>query len=136
MDEPGRVTIVPNEVAADVVCSFLRAEGIRCDHRVTNIGAGAWDGVPNAGWRRARCSSTRPISTQAREALAAAELGEFSPEGRAVAERWTSRPGPLRRSRRRLLADRLLVVAAELLAHRRQHLVREVSPSSRDENRA
>ena len=52
MGEPVRVTIVPNEVAADLVCSFLRAEGIRCNHRVTNIGAGSWDGVPNAGGAR------------------------------------------------------------------------------------
>jgi len=45
MEEPVRVTIAPNEVAADVVCTFLRAEGILCNHRVTNIGAGSWDGA-------------------------------------------------------------------------------------------
>ena len=58
MDDLVRVRIVPNEVAADVVCTFLRAEGIRCAHRVTNVGAGSWDGVPNVGGARevlARC---------------------------------------------------------------------------------
>ena len=64
MADPVVLTIVPNEVAAEVVCSFLRAEGIRCAHRITNVGAGSWDGVPNAGG--------------AREVLASAELGEFS----------------------------------------------------------
>ena len=52
MADPVRVTIVPNEVAADLVCTFLRAEGIRCGHRVTNMGAGSWDGVPNVGGAR------------------------------------------------------------------------------------
>ena len=52
MEEPVMVTIAPNEVAADVICTFLRAEGIRCNHRVTNMGAGGWDGVPNAGGAR------------------------------------------------------------------------------------
>ena len=52
MDDLVRVTVVPNEVAADLVCSFLRAEGIKCAHRVTNVGAGSWDGVPNMGGAR------------------------------------------------------------------------------------
>ena len=77
MDEPVRVTIVPNEVEADVVCSFLRAEGIRCGHRVTNMGAGGWDGVPNAGGAREVLVDPTDLDA-AREALAAAELGGFS----------------------------------------------------------
>ena len=79
MEEPVRVTIVPNEVAADVVCTFLRAEGIRCGHRVTNVGAGAWDGVPNAGGAREVLVDPADLDT-AREALASAELGELSTE--------------------------------------------------------
>ena len=77
MDDPVRVLIVPNEVEADVVCSFLRAEGIRCGHRVTNMGAGSWDGVPNAGGAREVLVGPADLEA-AREALASAELGEFS----------------------------------------------------------
>jgi hypothetical protein len=77
VDEPVRVTIVPNEPSADVVCTFLRAEGIRCGHRVTNMGAGSWDGVPNAGGAR-EIMVDRADLVAAREALASAELGEFS----------------------------------------------------------
>jgi hypothetical protein len=77
MQEPVCVTIVPNEVAADVVCTFLRAEGILCNHRVTNVGAGSWDGVPNAGGAREILVAPDDLQ-RAREVLAAAELGEFS----------------------------------------------------------
>jgi hypothetical protein len=80
MGEPVRVTIVPNEVAADVVCTFLRAEGILCNHRITNVGAGSWDGVPNAGGAREILVDPGDLE-RAREALASAELGEFSAEG-------------------------------------------------------
>ena len=71
------LTIVPNEVAAEVVCSFLRAEGIRCAHRITNVGAGSWDGVPNAGGAREVLVDPADVEV-AREVLASAELGEFS----------------------------------------------------------
>lgn len=77
MGDLARVTIVPNEVEAELVCSFLRAEGIRCGHRITDLGAGSWDGVPNVGG--AREVLVDPVDlTAAREALASAELGEFS----------------------------------------------------------
>jgi hypothetical protein len=79
MGEPVCVTIVPNEVAADVVCTFLRAEGILCNHRITNVGAGSWDGVPNAGGAREVLVDPADLE-HAREALASAELGEFSEE--------------------------------------------------------
>jgi hypothetical protein len=77
MKDPVRVMIAPNEVAADVVCTFLRAEGILCNHRVTNLGAGSWDGVPNAGGPREVLVDPADLDA-AREALASAELGEFS----------------------------------------------------------
>ena len=77
MDDLARVTIVPNEVEAELVCSFLRAEGIRCGHRITNIGAGAWDGVPNAGGPREVLVDAVDLQA-ARDALASAELGEFT----------------------------------------------------------
>ena len=77
MADPVSVTIVPNEVAADLVCTFLRAEGIKCAHRVTNMGAGGWDGVPNVGGAREVLVDPTDLEI-AREALASAELGEFS----------------------------------------------------------
>ena len=77
MDEPVRVTIVANEIEADVVCSYLRAEGIRCAHRVTNMGAGGWDGVPNVGGAREVLVDPVDLAA-AREALASAELGGLS----------------------------------------------------------
>jgi hypothetical protein len=76
-DVPAVLTIVPNEVEADLVCSFLRTQGIRCNHRVTNVGAGGWDGVPNAGGPREVLVEPADVE-RAREALASAELGEFS----------------------------------------------------------
>jgi hypothetical protein len=76
-DVPAVLTIVPNEVEADLVCSFLRTQGIRCNHRVTNVGAGGWDGVPNAGGPREVLVDPADLE-RAREAVASAELGEFS----------------------------------------------------------
>ena len=71
------VTVAPNEVTADLICSFLREEGILCNHRVTNIGAGAWDGVPSAAGPREVVVDVADLD-QARRVLAAADLGEFS----------------------------------------------------------
>jgi hypothetical protein len=75
-----RVRIVPNEVAADVVCTFLRAEGIRCAHRVTNVGAGSWDGVPNMGGAR-EVLVARPDLEAALVILEAADDGDFLGDG-------------------------------------------------------
>ena len=71
------VTVAPNEVTADLICSFLREEGILCNHRITNIGAGAWDGVPSAAGPREVVVDADDLD-QARRVLAAADLGEFS----------------------------------------------------------
>jgi hypothetical protein len=46
-----RLTIVPNEPAADLLCALLREEGIACGHQVTDVGAGALDGVAPIGSR-------------------------------------------------------------------------------------
>ncbi len=74
-----RVTIVPNEVAADLVCSFLRAEGIKCAHRVTNVAAGSLDGVPGMGGAREIIVAEADVDA-ARAVLAAAEEGDFEGE--------------------------------------------------------
>jgi hypothetical protein len=71
------VTVASNEVTADLICSFLRKEGILCNHRITNIGAGAWDGVPSAAGPREVVVDVADLD-HARRVLAAADLGEFS----------------------------------------------------------
>ncbi len=50
-DEPVRLTIVGSEPEADLLCDLLRSEGIECTHKVTNFGAGAFDGVAPSGPR-------------------------------------------------------------------------------------
>jgi Putative prokaryotic signal transducing protein len=46
-----RLTIVGSEPEADLLCDLLRSEGIECMHRVTDVGAGALDGVAAIGSR-------------------------------------------------------------------------------------
>jgi hypothetical protein len=46
-----RLTIVGSEPEADLLCDLLRSEGIECMHRVTDVGAGALDGVAAVGSR-------------------------------------------------------------------------------------
>jgi Putative prokaryotic signal transducing protein len=43
---PVPLTVVPNESEAELLCALLRTEGIECDHRPTNFGVGAMDGMP------------------------------------------------------------------------------------------
>jgi Putative prokaryotic signal transducing protein len=45
------LTVVPTEAEAELLCALLRTEGIDCDHRSTNLGAGAMDGLPGGGPR-------------------------------------------------------------------------------------
>jgi len=76
MPDPVRLTVVQNEPQAELLCSFLRAEGIRCGHRITDVGAGAWDGVPTGGPREVLVD---PSDLEAaRHALVSAEHGEFT----------------------------------------------------------
>jgi hypothetical protein len=44
-DEFVSVTVVENVMAGELACSALRADGIECMQRQTNIGAGAMDGL-------------------------------------------------------------------------------------------
>ena len=34
------LTLVPNVYEAEMVCALLRTEGIKCEHRPTNLGDG------------------------------------------------------------------------------------------------
>ena len=69
-DELVRVAIAPNEPAADVLCAFLRSEGIDSMRRVTDVGAGALDGVAPTGSREVLVREAD--AERARELLASA----------------------------------------------------------------
>ena len=43
------VTVVPNVYEAEIVTALLRTEGIKAEHRPTNVAAGAMDGMPGGG---------------------------------------------------------------------------------------
>ena len=43
--------VVGNSMEAETICGLLRTEGIACDHRHTDVGAGAGDAVGDSGPR-------------------------------------------------------------------------------------
>jgi hypothetical protein len=43
--------VVGNLMEAETICGLLRTEGISCDHRQTDMGAGAGDAVGSSGPR-------------------------------------------------------------------------------------
>jgi hypothetical protein len=43
--------VVGNSMEAETICGLLRTEGIVCDHRQTDMGAGAGDAVCDTGPR-------------------------------------------------------------------------------------
>ena len=49
MDDLAVVEVVGTEAEAELLCSLLRNEGIRCTYRVSNYGAGAADGLAVGG---------------------------------------------------------------------------------------
>ena len=46
-----RLMVVENSMEAETICGLLRTEGIACDHRQTDMGAGAGDAVGDGGPR-------------------------------------------------------------------------------------
>ena len=47
-----RLTVVPDEGEAEILCRMLRAEGIRCAHYRTNASSGGADASTTfGGWR-------------------------------------------------------------------------------------
>ena len=44
-----RLMVVGNSMEAETICGLLRTEGIACDHRQTDMGAGAGDPVGSSG---------------------------------------------------------------------------------------
>lgn len=52
MDNTVRLTVVPDEGEAEILCRMLRAEGIRCAHFRTNASSGGADASTSfGGWR-------------------------------------------------------------------------------------
>ena len=46
-----RLTVVGDEMEAAVICGLLTTEGIACDQRRTDAGAGAWEATGSGGPR-------------------------------------------------------------------------------------
>ena len=46
-----RLMVVGNSLEAETICGLLRTEGIACDHRQTDFGAGAGDAIGDTGPR-------------------------------------------------------------------------------------
>lgn len=46
-----RLMVVGNSMEAETICGLLRTEGIACDHRQTDMGAGAGEAVGDSGPR-------------------------------------------------------------------------------------
>ena len=46
-----RLTVVANALEAETLCGFLRADGISCEHRQTNLSAGATEATGSVGPR-------------------------------------------------------------------------------------
>lgn len=80
MDEPVRLTITANEPEAELVCGLLRAAGIACMHRITDLGFGSGGEMPSSG-SGPREILVRPADLQAaREAVATSgDLGAGDP---------------------------------------------------------
>jgi hypothetical protein len=43
--------VVGNSLEAETICGLLRTEGIACDHRRTDVGAGVGDAIGDSGPR-------------------------------------------------------------------------------------
>jgi Putative prokaryotic signal transducing protein len=43
--------VVGNSLEAETICGLLRTEGIACDHRHTDVSAGAGDAISDSGPR-------------------------------------------------------------------------------------
>ena len=46
-----RLMVVGDSIHAETICGLLRTEGIACDHRQTDMGAGAGDAIGDSGPR-------------------------------------------------------------------------------------
>lgn len=56
MDFGVRLAVVDG-MEAEVICGLLRSAGIRCNHRQTDLGVGAFEALANAGPREVLVSA-------------------------------------------------------------------------------
>jgi hypothetical protein len=49
MDKLAVVDVVATEAEAELLCGLLRSAGIECTYRLTNQGAGVFEGIPGGG---------------------------------------------------------------------------------------
>jgi hypothetical protein len=63
-----------NSLEAETICGLLRTEGIACDHRLTDVGAGAGDAVGDSGPREILVG--HDDLTRAQELVAGVEAAE------------------------------------------------------------
>jgi hypothetical protein len=73
MGEVVRLTVVPDEGAAEMICGLLRTERIACYYRVTNVSSWANRG-PSQFWGWREIVVNIEDFERARELLTAAEL--------------------------------------------------------------
>jgi putative signal transducing protein len=64
-----RLMVAGNALEAETICGLLRSEGIACEHRQTDFGAGAGDAVGDIGPREVLVA--RSELERARELVAA-----------------------------------------------------------------
>jgi hypothetical protein len=69
-----RLTVVANEPEAAVICGLLRTEGIACDERRTDVGAGAWEATGSGGPREIL---VKPSDLERARELLAAETSPY-----------------------------------------------------------
>ncbi len=74
MDNLGSVEVVRTESEAEMLCRLLRSAGIECMYRVTDQGAGAFDGMSVGGPHEILVR--REDMDAAREVLSAQTQGE------------------------------------------------------------
>ena len=74
MDNLGPVEVVRTESEAEMLCGLLRSAGIECMYRVTDQGAGAFDGMSVGGPHEILVR--REDMDAAREVLSAQSQGE------------------------------------------------------------
>jgi hypothetical protein len=68
MDELTRVSVVANEMEAELACGVLRGEGIECMHRITDFAFGSGGEMPSSG------AGAREVLVRAADAERAREL--------------------------------------------------------------
>ena len=94
MDNTARLTVVPDEGEAEILCRMLRAEGIRCAHLRTNASSGGSDASTSfGGWREIVVNTddlerARALLPIAESSIACAACGRQVSEDDAMRERW------------------------------------------------